>query len=37
VSDLYKKLLSIKAALDDDAFDLLREAESLSKESFSKI
>jgi hypothetical protein len=37
VSDLYKKLLSIKAALDDDAFDLLREAESLSKESFSSI
>jgi hypothetical protein len=37
VGDLYKKLLSIKAALDDDAFDLLREAESLSKENFSTI
>lgn len=32
LSDLYKKLLSVKAALDDDAFDLLREAESLSDE-----
>jgi hypothetical protein len=29
-SRLYKKVLSIKAALDDDALDLLREAESLS-------
>lgn len=30
LSSLYKKLLTIKAALDDDALDLLREAESLS-------
>lgn len=30
ISDLYKKILTIKAALDDDALDLLREAESLS-------
>jgi hypothetical protein len=29
-TDLLKKILSIKAALDDDAFDLLKEAESLS-------
>ena len=32
LSELYKKLLSIKAALDDDALDLLREAESLSRQ-----
>lgn len=30
LSILYKKILTIKAALDDDALDLLREAESLS-------
>lgn len=30
LSTLYKKLLTIKAALDDDALDILREAESLS-------
>jgi hypothetical protein len=30
MSELYKKILTIKAALDDDALDLLREAESLS-------
>lgn len=30
LSALYKKLLTIKAALDDDSLDLLREAESLS-------
>lgn len=30
MSDLYKKILTIKAALDDDGLDLLREAESLS-------
>jgi hypothetical protein len=30
MSALYKKILSIKAALDDDAYDLLREAESVS-------
>jgi hypothetical protein len=28
-SDIYKKMLTIKAALDDDSLDLLREAESL--------
>jgi hypothetical protein len=28
--ELYKKILTIKAALDDDALDILREAESLS-------
>lgn len=30
LSALYKKLLTIKAALDDDGLDLLREAQSLS-------
>lgn len=30
ISILYKKILTIKAALDDDALDLLREAESIS-------
>lgn len=30
ISELYKKILTIKAALDDEALDLLREAESLS-------
>ncbi len=30
LSDLYKKLLTVKAALEDDALDLRREAESLS-------
>ena len=30
LSSLYKKILTIKAALDDDALDLLREAESIS-------
>jgi hypothetical protein len=30
LSALYKKILTIKAALDDDAFDLLREAEAHS-------
>jgi hypothetical protein len=30
LSELYKKILTIKSALDDDAFDLLREAESIS-------
>lgn len=30
LSALYKKLLTIKAALDDDALDIIREAESLS-------
>jgi hypothetical protein len=30
ISSLYRKLLTIKAALDDDALDLLREAESIS-------
>lgn len=30
LSALYKKLLTVKAALDDDALDLLREAESIS-------
>jgi hypothetical protein len=30
LSNLYKKILTIKAALDDDALDLLREAESIS-------
>lgn len=30
ISSLYKKILTIKAALDDDALDLLREAESIS-------
>ena len=30
ISSLYKKLLTIKAALDDDGLDILREAESLS-------
>lgn len=30
LSVLYKKILTIKAALDDDALDLLREAESIS-------
>ncbi len=30
LSILYKKILTIKAALDDDALDLLREAESIS-------
>lgn len=30
LSHLYKKILTIKAALDDDALDLLREAESIS-------
>ncbi len=30
ISLLYKKILTIKAALDDDALDLLREAESIS-------
>lgn len=30
ISSLYKKILTIKAALDDDALDLIREAESLS-------
>lgn len=31
ISSLYKKLITIKAALDDDALDILREAESLSR------
>ena len=30
MSELYKKILTIKAALDDDGLDILREAESLS-------
>lgn len=30
IVSLYKKILTIKAALDDEAFDLLREAESIS-------
>ncbi len=30
LSALYKKILTIKAALDDDGIDLIREAESLS-------
>lgn len=30
ISSLYRKLLTVKAALDDDALDLLREAESIS-------
>ncbi|MFP5384501.1 MAG: hypothetical protein ACLGHN_00380 [Bacteriovoracia bacterium] len=30
IADFYKKILTIKAALDDEALDLLREAESLS-------
>lgn len=30
LTEVYKKILSIKAALDDDALDPLREAESLS-------
>lgn len=30
ISALYRKLLTVKAALDDDALDLLREAESIS-------
>lgn len=29
-TDLYKKILTIKAALDDEALDIIREAESLS-------
>lgn len=33
MAGLYKKILTIKAALDDDAFDILREAESLSVRS----
>lgn len=30
ISKLYKKVLTIKAALDDEALDLIREAESIS-------
>lgn len=38
LSTLYKKLLTIKAALDDDSLDLLREAESLStQQPFTRI
>lgn len=35
MSELYKKILTIKAALDDDGLDLLREAESLSVKQVS--
>lgn len=30
IAELYKKIITIKAALDDDGLDLIREAESLS-------
>lgn len=32
ISTLYRKLLTVKAALDDDALDLLREAESIAQD-----
>jgi hypothetical protein len=37
ISGLYKKILTIKAALDDDGLDLLREAESLSIKQYDLL